>query len=190
MRWARLRSSEPESLQSRTPCSHKGSRTFVWCVRSVLRSGYRSVEVAEFGRCRSQSSAIAAAADSERPPTPARAGAHNRRWDHRWKDTSCTTMKGQRLACHAETVARSVGDRGVDRSSRESSAPFGAAVLQNLAASTSLHSGTKPMLFGTTMIIGLKCTLHGVLLRPRGCNVRVNTVTQGYGQPHGVHNIL
>ena len=66
---------------------------------------------------------------------------------------------------------RTPGGRGSDESSRESGAALGAAVLDHGATSARAHPGAKAVLLCTAMGVGLKCTLHVVLLEdPAGCS--------------------
>ena len=63
-------------------------------------------------------------------------------------------------ACrHAPNVRRR-GVGGSDGSSRETSAPLGATVLEYGATGAGAHAGTETVLLGTALAIRLKCTLH------------------------------
>jgi hypothetical protein len=62
--------------------------------------------------------------------------------------------------CHHAPGVRSRGVRGSDESSRETSAPLGATVLEHGATSASAHAGAETMLLGTALVVWLKSTLH------------------------------
>ncbi len=89
----------------------------------------------------------------------------------RGRDTRSTTELYDEPAClHARDEQRRDA-RGSDRSSRETGAALGPAVLDHGTAAARAHTGTEPVLLGTSVGIGLKCTLHVVLLEnPAGCS--------------------
>ena len=85
-------------------------------------------------------------------------------------DTRYTTGLIGGSACHHAPTVRTKRVRGSDGSSRQTGAALGATVLQHGAAAARAHPSAKTVLLGTAVGVGLKCTLHVVLLEdPAGC---------------------
>ena len=89
----------------------------------------------------------------------------------RGRDTRYTTGLIVESACHHAPIVRTHCTRGFDGSSRESGAALGAAVLEHRTPGAGAHPGAESVLLRTAVGVGLKCTLHVVLLgNPAGCS--------------------
>ncbi len=87
-------------------------------------------------------------------------------WSRLGRGTSCTREQTVGSAGRHERVARTQRGRGPDESSRQTSAALGPPVLEHGTTGAGAHAGTKPVLLGPAMGVGLECALHDVLLRP------------------------
>lgn len=83
------------------------------------------------------------------------------------RDTRCTRGPNTGSACRHAPDERSRSGCGSDRSSRQTGAALGATALQHRAAGPGAHPSTEAVLLGTALVVGLKRTLHVVLLVTR-----------------------
>lgn len=121
-------------------------------------------------RSRQESPAGDAAADCASPPDPGRdrsrtpLGASSTRV----AGTMCTTASNVGSAPPpAPSAGRSAGG-GSDRSSRQTQTALGATRLEHRTPGAGAHARTEAVLLGTTMVVGLERTLHGVSPRTIG----------------------
>lgn len=139
------------------------------CVRPTWpgrRSGAGPAGAANAGRGRSGWLGCGAGSGSVAPPTRTRG---RTRTLHTWRssrgrDTRYTREPIGGSAYHHAPTVRTRRVRGSDGSSRQTGAALGAAVLQDGTPGAGAHPSPKAVLLGPAMGVGLKCTLHVVLL--------------------------
>lgn len=166
MRWDRPASSSSASPQPSIRSGAAADRTSVRLPPDGHRPAADPAGAMSSGRDRPAGVGVGAAGGCGRPPAPRRGRSRRPRTSRstRGRDTSYTTPLNDGSACHLAPGGRRRDDRGSIESSRETGPALGATVLDHGAACPRAHPGAKAVLLRTAVGIGLKCTLHDVLL--------------------------